>query len=261
VDVLFVDLPSDFHRPAKGWCLGFRYMMSSLRENGFTAQLLHAPRRGGQGALIAEIIRVNARIVGLTTYDISLAAVLEFAADLRRAGLRSHITVGGMCASAIPEEILRCANSVDSTVFGEGEGAIVELAKQVVSGGRGAIPGVGTRVGGRVVRGETRPLAVDLDTLGAPALDGVTGDYVSNGCVPVVASRGCYGRCTFCCIQRYYRSCEGPVWRGRRPAKIVDEIVEVTKLSGARNVTFVDENFGSIAESMGRLGGSSRIRG
>src|SRR6516225_5826289 len=106
MDVLFIDVPDDFNNASSTWSLGFRYMMSSLRRNGFTAALAHPPTRNSRQVLIDEILQTQSAIVGFTTYDVKLAALLEFIRDLRRNGLRSHITLGGLCASAIPGLIL-----------------------------------------------------------------------------------------------------------------------------------------------------------
>ena len=250
LDVLFIDFPDDFNHASSTWSLGYRYMISSLRRNGFFAALLHPPAHNGRRALIEQILQMNSAIVGFTTYDVKLADLLDFIRDLRRAGSHSHITLGGLCASAIPGLILDEVAEVNSVVVGEGEQTIVDLALKVIRGKDGdTIPGVCLRTPNGVARGGPRPLHSDLDALSLPALDGVDSrskshdNYKSNGCVPVLGSRGCYGRCTFCCIQKFYRSCSGAVWRGRRPAAVVDEIGIVTKLSGARKVTFVDENF------------------
>ena len=111
-DVLFVDFPQSFVFPEPNWCLGFRYMISTLREQGFSAELLHPPtipRQPVRQRLIADILAAQASIVGFTTYDQSLSALLAFIKELRRAGLRSHVTLGGLCASAIPEEISKTA--------------------------------------------------------------------------------------------------------------------------------------------------------
>jgi radical SAM superfamily enzyme YgiQ (UPF0313 family) len=249
-DVLFIDFPDDFNNASGTWSLGYRYMISSLRQNGFSAALLHPPAHNSRQALIDQILQVNSAIVGFTTYDVKLAALLEFIRDLRRAGSHSHITLGGLCASAIPGLILDEVPEVDSVVVGEGEQTIVDLARRVTRcEGGDTLPGVWMRTANGVTRGRPRPLHNDLDELPIPALDGIASrskgynDYKSNGCVPVLASRGCYGRCTFCCIQQFYRACPGAVWRGRRPAAVIDEISTVTKLSRARKVTFVDENF------------------
>jgi radical SAM superfamily enzyme YgiQ (UPF0313 family) len=253
MDVLFVDVPKNFLFPAPSWCLGYRYLISILREDGFSASLLSSQRThngSSKSRLIADILQAQASIVGFTTYDIELAPLLTFIRELRRAGLRSHVTLGGLCASAIPAYLLEKNRSIDSVVAGEGELSLLELARYVVrKEGHPPFQGVYLRMHGSILSGEPRPLVEDLDTLPLPALDDLTSPqensplYSMDGCAPVVASKGCYGRCTFCSIQRFYRSCEGRVWRGRQAERIVSEIAQVTRLTGLRKITFVDENF------------------
>ncbi len=233
-DVLFVDVPVDFRFPESSWCLGYRYMIAALRQAGFGGRILHPPLAAkGESArqrLIAEIVAASERIVGFTTYDLQLGPLLDLIAGLRSAGLRSHITLGGLCASAVSGEILEKQPCVDSVVVGEGERAIVDLARAPARG---------------VYQ---RPPLEDLSALPAPALEDFTSPGKSapprliNAAVPVIASRGCYGRCTFCCIHEFYRSL-GTSWRGVPPAMVVDEIERSIAATGARRVTFVDENF------------------
>jgi anaerobic magnesium-protoporphyrin IX monomethyl ester cyclase len=253
VDVLFVDVPRDFSSPESSWCLGYRYLISSVRTAGFSAGLLHPPLGRGRSSrqrLIEEIVRSDARIVGMTTYDVQLRSLLQLVRELRQAGLRSHVVLGGLCASAIPERLLLEHPGVDSVVFGEGETPIVDLARYVIRReGTLPAPGLCVREGDAIRKGDARGLAPDLDDLPAPALDDFRDPEESsplrlvNGCVPVVASRGCYGRCSFCCIHPFYRARPGKVWRGRSPAGIVDEIEALHSAVGAERVTFVDENF------------------
>ncbi len=269
MDVLFVDLPRDMTFPVSEWCLGYRYLIAALRENGFSAALLH-PRRPQHGsakrALIDDILASNASIVGFTTYDVQLYPLLLFIHELRRAGLRSHITLGGMCASAAVERILEDNQDIDSVVFGEGELSVVDLARRVVRReGQKAIPGVSLRDDRRVVTGEPRPLVDDLDVLPQPALDNFRDPldaaplFCVNDCVPILGSRGCYGKCSFCCVQRFYRSCPGQTWRGFSAPAVVREMSRATALTGLENVTFVDENFMGPA-SVGRQHASDIAR-
>jgi radical SAM superfamily enzyme YgiQ (UPF0313 family) len=252
VDVLFVDLPADEHFPQSDWCLGFRYMISSLREAGFSAEILYpdAVYDGTVRARLAdEIIARRAAIVGFTSYDAYLSSLIEFIGELRLAGLRSHVVVGGMCASAIAPVLLGEVAGLDSVVVGEGEQSIVELAECVIRRpGSAPPPGVWMRRGADVATGGVRSFVTDLDRFPQPAIDDLLHPAANspvhhvNGCAPVVASRGCYGKCTFCSVQQFYRSCPGRLWRGREPAAIADD-VDVAIGLGFDRITFVDENF------------------
>jgi anaerobic magnesium-protoporphyrin IX monomethyl ester cyclase len=253
LDVLFVDVPKNSLFPEPSWCLGYRYMTSNLRANGFTAELLY-PLYTCDGSarpqLIADILNIHASIVGFTTYDIGIGYLLEFIKELRRAGLRSHVTLGGLCASAIPDDILKRNRSVDSIIIGEGEFSIVDLARYVIQNEQILpIPGVLLRDNGIPIRGAARCLIEDLDEMPEPVHDHLESNHANNptrfvnGCAPVVASRGCYGRCSFCCIHGFYRGSPGKVWRGRNPERIADEIRNLVRLTGLQKITFVDENF------------------
>src|SRR6476659_3060975 len=119
-DVLFIDLPTDFNHPVQTWSLGFRYMISSLRGSGFSGELLHAPATDPRRSLINQIVRKAPNVLGLSTCDEYLSTVLKFIKDLRAAGCAAHITLGCLCASAIPDIILNGVGEVDSVVVGEG---------------------------------------------------------------------------------------------------------------------------------------------
>jgi anaerobic magnesium-protoporphyrin IX monomethyl ester cyclase len=260
MDVLFVNVPENFRFPQADWCLGYRYMAAALREAGFTAEIAYPrflPDRSAMRRLIRDVVAVDARIVGFTTYDVQLPALLVFIRRLRRAGLRSHITLGGPCATSIPRRLLEEVPDVDSVVVGEGEASVVELAQHLVRGeGRPPITGVWLREDGRVVAGEPRPMLANLAELPEPALDDLAGRGENsplrhgNGCVPVTASRGCYGRCTFCSVERFYRSSPGRPWRGRAGDAVARDAAAMLRVSGFSKITFVDENF----MGPGRLG-------
>jgi radical SAM superfamily enzyme YgiQ (UPF0313 family) len=250
VEVLLVDLPASFRSPYGGWCLGYRYLVSSLRAQGFSAGILHPPLRfdgSAREALLAQIVSTQADIVGFTTYDVALDQLLSFLRDLRAAGCRGHVTLGGFCASSIPSRLLEAAPEADSVVVGEGEISLVELARHLLRGrGKVPIPGVWLRRNGAVVAGGSRPLLEDLDSLPPPALDGLDvgrPPHAEIGFPPAIGSRGCYGRCAFCSIQSVYRSCPGEAWRPFSASRAVDQVEALSAATGQRSVTFVDENF------------------
>jgi anaerobic magnesium-protoporphyrin IX monomethyl ester cyclase len=254
--VLLVDVPADCSAPESNWCLAYRTLIAALRERGISAAILHPRARRTRTALIEDIVASRAKIVGFTAYDAQLVPLLAFIADLRRAGLRAHVTIGGLCASADPEAILRREAGVDSVVFGEGEESLADLAAAVLNGTHWAnLAGVCARDGVSIVRGPRRAQP-DLDAAPLPATDDFLLEpsaplRLPNGSVPVVASRGCYGRCSFCCVQTFYRASAGPIWRGRRASRVVDEVESATRAASTTRVTFVDENFMGPGE-MGR---------
>jgi anaerobic magnesium-protoporphyrin IX monomethyl ester cyclase len=252
MDIVFVDFPVESPKASPTWSLGYRSMIASLRENGFSSTILHPLQieiSESRRQLIKEILKINTQIIGFTAYDVYLEPLIEFVQSLRRAGSKSHVTIGGICASTIAEELLTSCPQIDSVIIGEGELSIVDLCKMIL--GKKTIPpkGILSRIGKQIVSGGIRSLVENLNQLPSPVLDNfvnkskdVLADYQMDNML-FVSSRGCYGKCTFCCVQRFYRSCPGQVWRPRSPERVVNEISECKKSINFHRFTFVDENF------------------
>jgi len=58
----------------------------------------------------------------------------------------------------------------------------------------------------------------------------------------IVASRGCYGRCTFCSNCSFERVSVGPTWRGRDPRNVAEEIQWLNRDYGIKVFKFNDPN-------------------
>ncbi|HEY9245808.1 MAG TPA: radical SAM protein, partial [Candidatus Methanoperedens sp.] len=173
-----------------------------------------------------------------------------FIQAIRKAGVKAHINLGGFCASAIPEKILSYTPLIDSVICGEGELSIVDLSRMVIYRESNVPKGIYLRRDAQILFGGVRPLIENLDELPFPIIDNFTVDKSKNFSADYhmenmmfIASRGCYGRCIFCSIQRFYRSCPGKVWRARSPQKVVKEISICKQSTGLNRFTFVDENF------------------
>ncbi|MFV1977641.1 MAG: radical SAM protein, partial [Candidatus Scalindua sp.] len=57
----------------------------------------------------------------------------------------------------------------------------------------------------------------------------------------ILASRGCYGKCTFCYLDNFYG--DESSWRGRSPENIFNEISDIYEKHGERYFYFSDANF------------------
>jgi radical SAM superfamily enzyme YgiQ (UPF0313 family) len=258
VDVVFVDLPCTTYelgrRFKSAWSfkqalqphelhLGFRYMVSALREAGHRAEIVFpsAQRPRSRGELVEDVVRLRPRMVGLTTYEGSLEETLDFAARVRAVAPDVLVCLGGHLATFSWSEVLRDFPSlVDLVVLGEGERTVVEVADALRAGPPGArptgIPGTAWCEAGHPVLGPARPPLADLDVLPFPVvLSGTLPD--DQAPLFVATSRGCYAHCTFC-----RSSLLGERWRPRRPASVVDEL-ERAHAAGVRTFELVDDNF------------------
>jgi radical SAM superfamily enzyme YgiQ (UPF0313 family) len=257
VDVLFVDLPFNTYELGRrfqaAWShketlsphelhLGFRYMVSSLRAAGHSADIVFPALENGlttRHKLAAAIREIDPRVLGFTSYEGSLGEAMRFIRRLRSGGVTSLVCLGGHLATFSYSEILRDFHDlVDMIVLGEGEQAIIEIAAAVKEGrGFQHIAGLAwfDARQGRVVTTARRPIERNIDRLPFPMLPQAAVDPD----VPLflTTSRGCYGNCSFCRSTHF-----GERWRARDPRNVVNEI-EQACAAGVTTFEMVDDNF------------------
>lgn len=85
-----------------------------------------------------------------------------------------------------------------------------------------------------------------LDTLPFMSRDvyhALAGKYGFSPPASLIASRGCYYRCTFCSVVQYEGIQHGPNHRFRSPQNVVAEIRELYEKNGVSRFNFEDDNF------------------
>jgi radical SAM superfamily enzyme YgiQ (UPF0313 family) len=168
--------------------------------------------------------------------DRELFGLLE---AVKREGLSGYITGYGFYPSFYYEEILRMCSAIDSVILGEPEPVIADLADLLDGHARSIdIPGLARLDGyGNITHSRRKPIE-DLDSLPFPLR---TEGMFSLPEVNLQGSRGCYGQCTFCCINPFYAN--GSRWRCRSPENIVAEIDLLIAQRGVKDFYFTDPNF------------------
>ena len=220
---------------------GVEALAAVLRQDGHEARVLIGRRPGplarqlGRGEIAAFSVMTG-------THGWALAAAAEIK---RRAG--SFVVMGGPHPTHSPEMV--AAGQVDAICRGEGEGALVDLARCLDAGGDPAgIPNLWVRRRGAVVRGEVRPLIADLDALPPPDREVYYSASLllrTNSHRVFMAGRGCPYDCTFChndALRELYRG-KGPYVRMRSPDVLLAEIQEVRRRWGIRTIFFHDDTF------------------
>ncbi len=223
--------------------LGMGYLAAALKARAFTIDLLEI--RDDRDALIERVRTAQPAVVGFSLiFQYFLPDYAKLARLLRDAGVTSHFTIGGHFASLCPDEALAAIPQLDSVVMFEGEDTICEIVSCLRSGSDWQrVPGVAMRGQGSLVETETRPLIEDLDSLPFPVRNQKPGHVLGWPYDPVLASRGCARRCSFCSIHVFYRTAPGKVVRMRRPERIVDEIRELYEHRRVSIVLFQDDDF------------------
>lgn len=176
----------------------------------------------------------------------------EVASIVKSVNRNITVVLFGLHPSSRPEDCL-LNQDVDFVVIGEPEYTIFELIVALEQGKKdlSSIDGLGYRENGKQTLTEKRALIDDLDSLPFPARHllpmKIYNEAVKQNplraeiCKPytiVITSRGCPYNCVFCsnCIVW------GKLWRPRSPKNVVDELEQVIKTFGIKQIDFSDDN-------------------
>jgi radical SAM superfamily enzyme YgiQ (UPF0313 family) len=140
--------------------------------------------------------------------------VLETVADARAVWPGVPVILGGNYATLCPDHA-RSRSGADVIVTGDGEFTLPPVLGDLL-GSKVDFPFEGS----------------DLDSYPYPALDLVP----RLDAVPVLTSRGCPYRCTYCASNLLNRG-----FRTRNPIRVVDEIEHWNRTRGVKNVAFYDD--------------------
>lgn len=224
--------------------LGQQYVAASLLADGYDVKcvdLAASLSTQSDEDAVREAERFGPDLVGMTLFTLNARRGYLLAERLR--GVARLVVAGGPHPTVLPDEPL--AHGFDAAVVGEGERAVVALARLLDAGGELAsglarIPGV------RFAGGAGPPGGVldDLDGLpypleSYPAFDAraysEVGTVVPGG---MMTSRGCPARCTFCA-----NYVTGRAYRFRSTADIVGEMLALNERYGVTHFPFWDDAF------------------
>ncbi|MFO0631717.1 MAG: radical SAM protein [Nannocystaceae bacterium] len=242
--------------------LGLAYVAAAARQAGHRVQVVDGPgealdhgwplvtaagvlrAHGLPPAAIVARIAPGTEVIGVANMFLhewpTTRALLE---AIRVAHPRALLIAGGENASAMAHELLAQCAALDAVVRGEGERPIVALLAQVAAGAPlGELPGV-VRRGGRQ---RPAPRIERIDALPWPAWDLFPiAHYLSHGSrggvdrgpsMPLLTSRGCPYRCSFCSSPTMW----GTRYVRRDPAGVLDEIADLQRRYGITNVDLHD---------------------
>lgn len=226
--------------------LSLRYIASSLAAAGHHADIVGHNQEADFPYSLQRVLEENPPLVGLSlAFQWRAQDFLALAVALREAGYRGHITVGGHFATFAAKDILTDFPEIDSVCRQEAEHTLVSLTNAVLEGSPL------TDVAGLALRDATgapvltaAPRLPDLATLPRPDRRGTPAACFGHGIAPLVASRGCYANCSFCCIAAWHeQSLPGKRYRTRDVTDVADEMVELKRTRGVDIFVFHDDNF------------------
>lgn len=146
----------------------------------------------------------NYDLVALPADTYSFLSTIWQIKQVRKFAPKAKIVCGGVHPTIYPEQTAALAD-FDFVVFGDGERPFAELLDAIGKGSDpSGIPGVAFDSGDGIVSGPVPELEKDLDSLGFPDISDIPlHPYFSSlakarPAMPMVTSRGCPFRCTFC---------------------------------------------------------------
>jgi radical SAM superfamily enzyme YgiQ (UPF0313 family) len=151
-------------------------------------------------------------VTTLMTYWIDgVAVTVEM---LKKRFPKAPVAIGGILPSLVPAGVLKHRVTADFFIPGRGEEAVLQLVHQL---------------GGRVY---PHPGLSVIDNLPYPAVEFLS----SRDSLPLITSRGCPFRCTYCASDRL-----NPGFEERTAAGIFAEIQHMNQTHGARHFTIFDD--------------------
>ncbi|MBI5533180.1 MAG: B12-binding domain-containing radical SAM protein [Deltaproteobacteria bacterium] len=224
--------------------LSLRYLAAAVHQLGFEPLIVACNAPEDHERAIEAVLASDALLCGLSlAFQVRAAEMLGFASELRARGFAGHICVGGHFATLEHEALLRGYPAVDSVVRHDGEQTLGELC-ELLCDDRPLRPlaGLAVREGDTIVTGPPRA-APQLDALAFPLRSSQASLIFDVKGAPLVASRGCYGDCAFCCIHAYNSTALGPRVRMRSMDNVVAEMKQEYHQRGIRLFVFHDDNF------------------
>ena len=180
-------------------------------------------------------------------------AAFETASLVKEVNKKIGTVLIGLHPSARPLECLAQPN-IDFVVIGEPEMTVLELADMLEKGKLDQLKevrGIAFKENGTIIRTTARPVIEDLDSLPFPARHllpmnaffeaakkrPISGN-LKKPSIRLLTRRGCNHNCIFC--SNYIVM--GRKWRARSPENVVNEIEQIVRTYGIKQVDFLDDN-------------------
>lgn len=239
--------------------LSLRYLAAALEAAGFPIEIVPFNSQHDLPNVLRTVLQADPRpiLVGVSlAFQWRAKDCLALVMALKEAGYSGHIATGGHFGSFAAEQLLNDFPELDSVCRYEAETTIVELARAIAADSPvEQVPGLIMRSGGKVAT-TAAPSPQDLATLPWPDRRGRPASCLGHGMAPLVASRGCYANCAFCCIAAWHRMAgEGPRFRTRSVEDVADEMAWLHQHRGTDIFVFHDDNFflPSAQQNMDRI--------
>lgn len=211
--------------------LGLAHLAAYLRQDGYPVEIIDGYAENVEHDVVVDrTVQYRPDLVGFTCTYQNYGDVVEIASRVREQLPDVHFTIGGEHATYTAGDILRQSGVIDSVVRGEGEQTLLDLVKALDSSRPlASVTGIHFRSGDTVTENPPRASIGDLDCLPFAARDTLAQAHATGKSILIgmLASRGCYSRCSFCNARYFFRLGGGKAVRRRSPQNVIDEITEL----------------------------------
>jgi len=239
-------------------CLMTGYIASTLRSRHHDVTVVDANLyEWSFDKTVNELEKKSYKLLG-----VHLVYLWEYSSDIldalsriKKSNPGIHINLYGHFPTFAFEDLLSEYSFIDSVTIGEPEGTFLELAGAVINNSGNSvlstIDGLAFNASDTktdnsamtdvIVRNRPRKPLSPLDKLPSPFRNDYELKKNKGISTYILASRGCYGKCTFCYLDNFYG--DESQWRGRSPENIFSEISDIYEKHGERYFYFADANF------------------
>jgi radical SAM superfamily enzyme YgiQ (UPF0313 family) len=228
--------------------LGVLILTAVLKKNGYEAGVIDAYAENLTiNDIIEKIIAYNPEAVGLSFMTPAFESAISLAQAIKKQLPHIYIVAGGAHATAAPEETLAC-QAIDSVVIGEGEETLLDLLDKLSRREIVQMPnGMAFRdIHGVARRTEKRNFIQHMDALPLPDWGAINLKHYrlspigtkGRFALPLITSRGCPCRCTFCDTGGV-----GPKIRGYSAEYVIGMIDHLMVNYGINDFLIYDDNF------------------
>lgn len=226
--------------------LGIGYAVSLLKSHGFQTDILYYDTESLNSDICQQILEGGYTFIGFPSYyfnQIQLARIMNF---VHRNRPDAFFFLGGFL-STLSLDSFQKLKYLQCAVIGECEQTLLELAIAIQNGDDWRkIFGLAYVEDGVLIKTARRDLIADLDILPFPYREPGQHEVL-----PLITSRGCYGKCNYCGLNEFYRMSNGRTYRRRSPENVVQELNELCKRHKVKHIQISDGNF-HVASRSGR---------
>lgn len=212
------------------------YATGALEKEGHCVKLIDAPaEKLSLDAVLTLVSDYKPQLAVLDTSTPSIYSDINVAREIKRVAPDCFIALVGTHVSALPEETLKLATSIDAIAIGEYDFTLKELASVIQSkGDLKGVPGLCFRCNGKIMRNASRAYIENLDDL--PFVSAVYKKHLKienyfysitkHPQITIMTSRGCPYQCSFCV---YPQTIHGHTNRRRSVPNVIEEFKFIRK--------------------------------